>query len=85
MSVPDDFLEFSVRAMKNLKEAGRSNIVYDLAKGFGTKRRSSDDTLFPTKHVACGLVEYCAAFLVLKLSEELIILTCACSLSGIMS
>ena len=42
-------LEFSVRAMKNLKEAGRSNNVYDLAKGFGTKRRSSDDTLFPTK------------------------------------
>ena len=51
MSVPEDFLELSVKGMKNLKDAGRSNILYAIAKDFGTQRCSDDDTLFPTKHV----------------------------------
>ncbi len=62
LTVPDDFLTYSVRGMQQLSDAGRTNFLYSLAKGVGTMRSDGMDSMFPTKSVAAGLVEYCANF-----------------------
>ena len=38
VTVPDDFIEYSVRGMQQLNVAGRTNFLYALAKGLGTMR-----------------------------------------------
>ena len=55
VSVPGDFIDHSIKGMKNLKDARRSNIIYAMARGFGTQRHSGDDTLFPTMQTSCVL------------------------------
>ena len=62
VSVPDDFLCHAAAAMINLHKGGRSNILYNLAKGVGTLRQDKSDTRFPIKHMPMGLIEYAIQF-----------------------
>ena len=62
MIVPSDFLHMSLQAMKQLQASGRSNILYGLAVGLGTKRKDGSDSIFPSKKVVAGLVEYSVNF-----------------------
>ena len=62
MSVPDDFLVLSAKAMDYLKCNYKSNVLYSLAKGIGTMREDETESRFPTKRMPMGLVEYAANF-----------------------
>ena len=62
ISVPDDFLTLSAKAMVQLKCSNRSNTLYLLAKGWGTLREDETDSKFPTKHMPMGLIEHAANF-----------------------
>lgn len=62
VSVPDDFLCHAAAAMINLHNGGRSNVLYNLAKGVGTQRQDKTDTRFPIKHMPMGLIEYATQF-----------------------
>jgi len=46
VSVPQDFLQVSVKGMTQLQITKRSNILYALAKGLGTQRLDGSDSLF---------------------------------------
>ena len=46
LSVPGDFLHMSLQGMKQLQCSGRSNMLYGLARGLGTKRKDNSDSLF---------------------------------------
>jgi len=63
-SVPEDFLCHAAAAIVRLHEGGRTNILYNLAKGIGTSRPDGSDALFPIKQMPMGLVEYIALFFV---------------------
>ena len=39
-----DFIHLALIAMKHLQDAGRPNVIYDLVKGFGTKRPDGSDS-----------------------------------------
>ncbi|XP_065900800.1 uncharacterized protein [Dysidea avara] len=60
--VPEDFLIHAKNAMLQLRRHGRSNVLYNLAKGIGTMREDNSDSKFPTKCMPMGLVEYAANF-----------------------
>ncbi len=60
--VPSDFLELSLKAMKELRAVGRSNVLYGLAKVIGTKRPDSDESLLPLSRMPMGLLEHCVNF-----------------------
>lgn len=62
--IPEDFLELVSLSLNNLRQGGRSNIIYSLVKGLGTLREDESDTLFPLKRMPCGLVEYAINFFV---------------------
>ena len=62
ISVPDDFLVLAANAMVHLRHSGRSNVLYQLAKGLGTMRADESDSRFPAKWMPMGLVEYAADF-----------------------
>ena len=81
LSVPRDFLELSIKGMIQLEMTKRSNILYGLAKGLGTQCSCGSDSLFPTKQVITGLVEYSINFFNAKTIAEvrlLIICTPVC-------
>ena len=48
--------------MLQLANNGRTNVLYNLAKGIGTLRQDEEDTRFPVKRMPMGLVEYTAQF-----------------------
>ena len=62
MSVPSDFLELVNHGMHHLKEHGRSNLIYQLAKCVGTMRADGSDSLLPVKRMPTGLIEYVVNF-----------------------
>lgn len=62
VAVPSDFLQLAIKGMTHLKNAGRSNVLYNLSKGLGTKRSDGSDTRFPCKQVVTGLLEHCVNF-----------------------
>ena len=64
LDVPSDFLRFSIQGMQHLSAAGRTNFLYTLAKGLGTKRSDGDDCVFPVKQLIGGVFEYSANFFV---------------------
>ena len=74
VSVPDDFLCLAAAAMINLHNSGRSNIVYDLAKGVGTQRQDKSDTRFPMKRMPMGLIEYITQFFAADNLQQVIII-----------
>ena len=65
ITVPEDFLILAAKAMSQLKKNKRSNIIYNLAKGLGTPRLHGNDSMFPTKRMPMGLVEYVINFFAL--------------------
>ena len=48
--------------MRSLKDAGTCNVLYPLAKAFGTMREDGCDTLLPTNRMPMDLLEYMAFF-----------------------
>ena len=62
LSVPSDFLELSLKAMSRLQDSSKSNILYGLARGFGTLREDSSDSLIPIGRMPFGLLEYVVDF-----------------------
>ena len=62
LTVPDDFLGNAAGAMKRLSDGGRTNVLYNLAKGIGTLRPDQSDSRFPIKQMPFGLIEYTAQF-----------------------
>ena len=60
--VPKDFLHLAAKGMQNLRNAGRSNSIYLLAKALGTMRKDGSDSLLPVKRMPMGLIEYAVAF-----------------------
>ena len=61
-AVPKDFLCLAASAMNQLSIGGRTNVLYNLAKGMGTLRPDSQDPRFPINRMPMGLVEYAAQF-----------------------
>lgn len=64
VTVPDDFLSCTAKAMVNLRSSRRTNVLYNLAKGIGTPRKDGSGSRFPTDCMPMGLVEYTASFYV---------------------
>lgn len=64
LSVRDDFVILAAKAMLQLKNSGRSNVLYNLAKAIGTIREDGSDSRLPTKRMPMGLIEYIASFFV---------------------
>ena len=62
LTIPEDFLRNAANAMVHLSDAGRTNVLYNLAKGIGTIRLDSTNTRFPVNQMPMGLVEYIALF-----------------------
>lgn len=62
LSLPKDFLCLAANAMVQLSNGGRTNVLYNLAKGMGTLRPDKKDSRFPIKQMPMGLVEYTAQF-----------------------
>lgn len=62
LEVPTDFLPLSINAMQQLAHNGRSNMLYGLSKGLGTPREDGSDSVFPSKKVVSGLMEYSINF-----------------------
>lgn len=62
LTVPNDFLDNAASAMQRLSDGGRTNVLYNLAKGMGTLRPDQSDSRFPIKQMPLGLVEYIAQF-----------------------
>ena len=60
--VPKDFLCLAASAMGQLSIGGRTNVLYNLAKGMGTLRPDSKESRFPINRMPMGLVEYAAQF-----------------------
>jgi hypothetical protein len=48
--------------MLHLQASSRSNFLYGLAKGLGSQRQDGADSIFPTKQIIAGLVEYSINF-----------------------
>ncbi len=59
LTVPEDFLSLTAKAMAQLKRSERSNVLYNLAKGIGTPRDDGSDSRLPTRHMPMGLVDKC--------------------------
>ena len=47
LSVPKDFLCLAANAMVQLSSGGRTDVLYNLAKGMGTLRPDKKDSRFP--------------------------------------
>ena len=62
VTIPDDFLTLTLRAMTHLKQTGRSNVLYGLAKGLGQMRTDGTDSRFPALRMPMGLLEYAVSF-----------------------
>ena len=62
LHIPDDFLELTVKAMVNLEAKAKVNVIYELAKGLGTSRPNSKESLFPVSRMPFGLLQYIASF-----------------------
>ncbi len=48
--------------MRQLKESGRTNILYSLARSLATARGDGTGTKFPTTRMPMGLLEYTVGF-----------------------
>ena len=62
LTVPNDFLDNAASAMLRLSEGGRTNVLYNLAKGMGILQPDQSDSRFPIKQMPLGLVEYIVQF-----------------------
>lgn len=59
---PPDFLNFVFCAAQQLRDCGRLNVLYLLAKGLATIRPDRSDSVIPVKRMPMGLLEYTIGF-----------------------
>ena len=52
----------AVAGMQYLKKCQRYNIIYGIAKGFGTMQPDGKDSLIPATRMPTGMLEYTAKF-----------------------
>ena len=62
LTLPPHFLSYAVKGMLNLQASNRNNFLYGLTKGLGTQRSNGTDSIFLTKQVIAGLIEYSINF-----------------------
>ena len=62
LSIPNNYLEVSLKVMKRLKESKHVNLQYELAKGLGIMRPDGSDAIFPTERIPMGLLQYMVLF-----------------------
>lgn len=62
VSVPPNYLELSLKAMKRLQSKNRSNILFGLARGLAILREDGSDSLIPISRMPFGLLEYVIEF-----------------------
>ena len=65
--VTNDFIALAAKAMVHLKRSKLSNVLYNIAKGFGEMREDQSDSHFPTDRMPMGLIECMAGFLMCTL------------------
>lgn len=63
VAVPSYFVTHTLKCMKRLKQAGRSNILAGPAKALGTMRPDGSDSRMPVSEMPVGLIEYAVSFL----------------------
>ena len=68
--IPDDFLVLAAKAMSQLKDSGRTNVVYNLSKGLGTSRQGKKESRFPSNRMPMGLVEHTVNFFVTEANNK---------------
>ena len=76
LPVPKNFIALAVKAMGNLEDAGRTNVLYDLAVGLGSSHPGDSKTRFPNDHMPMGLLEYVAKFFASENMNEVGIILC---------
>ena len=59
-----DFLLKCAVGMERCAVAGRSNILYNLAKDLGTLQIDGSDSLIPCKRMPIGLMEFVSSFFI---------------------
>lgn len=57
-----DFVQLVVQGMERLHKAGRTNVIYLIAKALGTTRPDGSDSLLPTSRMPMGLIEHIVNF-----------------------
>ena len=62
VDIYQDFVHFTVLASLHLKQCGRSNVVYELAKAVGRMRPEGSDSRLPAKRMPMGLLEHMVHF-----------------------
>lgn len=70
--VETDFLQLAFNAIRNLKNNGRSNLVYQLCKCVGIMRSDMSDSLLPVKRMPTGLIEYILNFYSAQTAKKVI-------------
>ena len=69
-SLPHRYIHNSLSAMRYLQSRSKSNILDGAARVFGNMRRDKSDSMFPTKRMPFGLLEYCINFYSSKSCSE---------------
>lgn len=64
IDLPKDFVSKAVAGMQHLQKCQRYNIIYGIAKGFGTMRPDGSDSVIPARRMPTGMLEYTAKFFV---------------------
>ena len=70
LKIPNDYLQLSLSAMKHLRESGRANVLYKLAKAIGEVRCDESDTKLPCKQMPMGLLEHIANFFTAEFHQQ---------------
>ena len=73
--IPSDFVELAIQAMVHLKEAGRTNVIYNLVRAVGSKRPDSNEARLPVNRMPMGLIEHCASFFCASNARQVILFT----------
>lgn len=66
VTLPDDFLQLSLKSMQQLQSFGKVNVLHELAKGLGTLRPHSSESLFPVSRMPFGLLQHTVTFFICK-------------------
>lgn len=77
VKIPDDYLQLSLSAMKHLRESGRANVLYKLAKAIGEVHYDESDTKLPCKQMPMGLLEDIANFFTAEFHQQVYIASIA--------
>lgn len=62
VSVPSDYLQYSIQAVKHLKDSGRSNVLYSLAQSLATLHSDETELKLSIERMPMGMLEYTIRF-----------------------